>query len=370
MMTFVRLSRLVAVVAALLLFAACADDQDEAAVDDADAPDTETDDEPDDEAALDDDRARYVLDESTPLEVGAIPGGQGFVLFVMDQEGIAQDYNIDLEIRDFLNPPALHTALAEGAVNVGFGGLAPMAQARDQGRDVVAFNVLGGPPTVVATPEDSGVESLADLEGGQLGSFSGTSGATFAILTALGRETEGVDLATETEVIEAAPPALQGLLDQGELDAALLDTIFSIRVQLEDGYRILAQIPTDYADEVGGDPAHVVMTSSEAFMSENEAVIVAFVAAYQDTMAFIEDNPEVWDQFAEDMELDDPNAGEVTREFLGGTYVTTWDEDQLAVQEALLETLIEIEADDAFLSEIPDGFFDLELQPDRWEPEE
>src|SRR5680860_1745835 len=71
-----------------------------------------------------------VPSEPQSLKLGIIPGSQSLVTFVMEEQGFAEDHNLELELERFQNPSALHVAIGQKTVEVGFGGLTALAVAR------------------------------------------------------------------------------------------------------------------------------------------------------------------------------------------------------------------------------------------------
>jgi ABC-type nitrate/sulfonate/bicarbonate transport system substrate-binding protein len=373
----IRPVRLLSVLAVLLLVLAACDTDDADDADDTDPADEFLDDDDDDEAEPDDaaddddaaaeDRSEYALDEPTEVNVGAIPGSQSFAMMVMMDQGIADDYNLDIQLEEFLNPPGLHVAIAEQAVDIGFGGITAMMNAREEGRETVIINMLSSPNNLILTLEDSDIEDLGDLQGARFGSFSGPGDTTLQIVNALTQERHDFNVNEETDFTEAANPALAGLMRQGELDAVLFGGTDSFVVYLEGDTRIVSDLSEDWEEEFGSLPAHVAVASYEGYVDENEEVIVAFNAALADAMDYMDENPQVWEDYAEAVELDDPDAPELLEERLAPRFVREWDEDQLEAQEDLLERVIEIAPPGTLPDEIPEGLFILDLQPGEYD---
>ena len=70
------------------------------------------------------------LKEMTKVTLGVNPGAQDLVTAAIKDQGIDKKYNLDLEIKSFLNPPASATAVTQRSVDIGFGGTTSMAGAR------------------------------------------------------------------------------------------------------------------------------------------------------------------------------------------------------------------------------------------------
>lgn len=340
--------------------------------DEADEPEPDPDSEDeagdaDDAADEEVDRSQYALAEPFEVTVGAIPGAQSFVVFTMMDQGIHTDYNLEFDLAEVLSPPALHTAVAEKAVDIGFAGITAAIQARAQGRETVIFGMLSSPNNLVLTPTGSGIESLDDLRGERWGTFSGQTATTFQILEALILEQYGWSLRDETEFVEAPDPALAGLMGQGEIVAALHGGVGSLSVYLDGGFDIVSDLSEDWIELFGALPGHVAIASNDPFAEEHPEVLVAFMAAYQDTIEYIENNPDVWQAFADDIELDADGAAEALQERLATRLIGVWDEAQLQAQEDLIQLLIEVTDEGDFVTEVPEGMFRLDLQPGRWD---
>lgn len=304
-----------------------------------------------------------VLAQPKTMRVGYQPGTQDLVMTYMLDQGFHKRYNLNLDVVTMLSPSALHTAIVEKQVDMGFGGFVTMAVARHQGRDIIVFGVLTGPSNVIVVRKDSPVQSVADLRGRRLGVFGGLNATTTQITLGVGRRVHGIDLRSEAELITAPNPALFGLLDRGDLDAALFGTTESIRALLDDRYRVISDISDDWASVFGRPPAHVTMATTESYAAGNEDALIAFMAAYRDTLEYIQNTPEVWEDYAARIELHDPRAPQLLQERVGSRFLSVLDEAQARAQIELLETLIEIIGPDELFPEVPDGLLRLDLQP-------
>src|SRR3954453_5871021 len=187
------------------------------------------------------------LGTKQPLTLGVNPGAQDLVTFVMQEQGFAEKHNLDLTVNSSQTPPALHAAIGQHTVDVGFGGLPAMAVARQQGRGAMIFDVLTSPSNVVVTRNDSDIRTFSDLRGRKLGAFGGRSSATFAITSIVAKEKYGIDdLGGQVDIIEAPDAAMLGLLDAGNIDAALIGTTATVQALLSGKYRTLSDISQDY----------------------------------------------------------------------------------------------------------------------------
>jgi ABC-type nitrate/sulfonate/bicarbonate transport system substrate-binding protein len=303
------------------------------------------------------------LTEPQSLTLGVNPGAQDLVTYVMQEQGFAEKHKLKLDVKSFQNPSALHAAIGQKAVDVGFGGLTAMATARQQGRGAMIFDVLTGPSNVVVTRADSDIKSFSDLRGRKLGVFGGRSSATFAITSVVAKGKYGIDsLENDVDVIEGPDAAVLGLLDEGNIDAALIGTTATVQAMLSDKYRVLSDISEDYQATYGKLPGHVMAATTDDYAEGHCGVLNAFSAALDDTVAFIQTDQNVWVDYAKKIELTDPRAPQLMHERVASRYIADWNKDQADAEAALIEQLIPVLGADNFVPAVPDGLFRTDLR--------
>jgi len=303
------------------------------------------------------------LTQAQPLKLGVNPGAQDLVTFVMQEQGFAEKHNLRPEVSSFQNPSALHAAIGQHTVEVGFGGLTAMAVARKQGRGVMIFDVLTSPSNVVVTRNDSNLQTLSDLRGHKLGAFGGRSSATFAITSIVAKEKYGIEsLADDVDIIEAPDAAVFGLLDEGNIDAALIGTTATVQALLSGKYRVLSDISEDYQSQFGNLPGHVLAATTDDYAESHCGVLNAFSAALDDTVNFIQTDPNVWIDYAKKIELTDPRAPQTLQERVASRYIPEWNQEQADAEAALIQQLIPVLGADNFVPAVPDGLFRTDLR--------
>ena len=216
------------------------------------------------------------------FSLGLIPGAQGFVDFVMEEQGIFEQFDLRPEKLQSLNPPTLHLMIAEKQVDIGFAGFTTMATARSQGRDTIVIYGIFSPVNAVFVPHDSDLRELDDLRGKRLGTFGGPGSTTFAFLSVIAQNWYGLDMFNDVELVTAPGPALIELLERGDLDAVLLGTIESIEMQAQERFRVLTDLSEEYRELQGGRaPAHVTIATNEEFATENPGIVRDYLEAYR-----------------------------------------------------------------------------------------
>ena len=294
--------------------------------------------------------------------LGYIPGAQDFVIFVMEEQGLLTKHGLAPEKVRVLNPPSVHLMIAEGRVNIGFGGFTTMATARAQGRDVIVFNGVFSPANMVFVPQDSPLQSISDLRGRKLGNFGGPGSTTTAFLAVIAAQWYGMDLFREVKLVTAPGPALSHLLDRGEIDAALLGTMESIKFFAQGKYRVLADLSAEYKQRQGRAPAHVTMSTSEQFASEHPDILQDFVRASQEAVEFAKADAGVWARYGETLGMTSDQEFATLREKMVPNLIDRWDQQQIAVQQEYLQ-FVQSVLGERQMGPIPEGLIRSDFNP-------
>jgi NitT/TauT family transport system substrate-binding protein len=295
--------------------------------------------------------------------LGLIPGAQEFVDFVMEKHGILEQFGLKAVKVKSLSPANLHLMLAERQVDIGFGGFTTMATARNEGKDIIVINGVFSPVNMVFVPKDSPIRSLPELKGKKLGVFGGPGSTTFVFLAVIARNWHGIDLFKEVELVTAPGPALVELLGRGDLDAALLGTTESIQVYAQDRYRSLVDLSAEYKARQGGRaPAHVTVATNEQFAKAHPDVVRDYLKAYKTTLEYIRSHPEVWDEYAASIKMDNPAERLLLKEKMGSNLVEKWDDEQIAIQKDYLK-LVHTIVGESVLKAVPQDLIRNEFNP-------
>lgn len=275
--------------------------------------------------------------------LGLTGGAQEFVDFVMEGHGLLDQAGLKADKVKSLSPANLHLMVAERKVDIGFGGFTTMASARSQGKDIIVIYGVFSPVNMVFVRKDSPIKTLSDLKGKKLGLFGGPGSTTFAFLAVLTKNWYGIDLFHDAELVTAPAPALAELLGKGDIDAALLGTIESIQTFAQDRYRVLADLSAEYRAHQGGRaPAHVTVATNEEFARTHPDIVRDYLKAYKNTLHYVHAHPEVWDEYAASIKMDDPAQRTLLKEKMEPNLVENWDADQIALQNDYLQLVHDI----------------------------
>jgi NitT/TauT family transport system substrate-binding protein len=287
------------------------------------------------------------------FKLGLIPGAQDFIDFVMEGHGLLNQVGLKADKVKSLSPANLHLMVAERQVDIGFGGFTTMATARAEGKDIIVIYGVFSPVNMVFVPRNSSIHSLKDLKGKKLGVFGGPGSTTYTFLSVIARKWNGIDLSKDAKLVSAPGPALIELLAKGDIDAALLGTTETIQMAAQDRFRILMDLSDEYKSRTGGHaPAHVTVVTNEAFAKDHADVVRDYLKAYKAATEYVHAHPEVWDEYASSIMMNDPKERALLAAKMGPNIVDKWDADQIATQNEYLKLVHEILGDNV-LKTIP-----------------
>lgn len=136
----------------------------------------------------------------------------------------------ELEVQEFASTQATMVALQAGETDIAVSDWIWVARQRQDGRPF-AFAPYSTATGALMAETNSGIGSLADLQGRRLGVAGGPLDKSWLLLRALSLKTRGKDLTTEAEPVYAAPPLLNEQIQQGRLDAVLNYWHFAARLE-------------------------------------------------------------------------------------------------------------------------------------------
>lgn len=147
-----------------------------------------------------------------------IPNVQFSPVYVAHDDGIYRAAGLDATIRHHGSDEALFTALASGEEDVVVASGDEVLQARDQGLDLVSIGAYYRDyPVVVIVPEDSPVQSLADLKGRKIGVPGEYGSSWLGLLAGL----RSADMTSDDVQVVSIGYTQRAALTRGDVDAVV-----------------------------------------------------------------------------------------------------------------------------------------------------
>jgi NitT/TauT family transport system substrate-binding protein len=157
----------------------------------------------------------------------------------------------------------------------------------------------------IMAPPDSGIETLDDLKGKNIGVAGGPLDKNWLAIRALAQAEHGFDLEAETSQAFGAPPLLMEKLKQGELDAAL--NYWNYNAQLEtEGYRqIVSGEEAARALGAEGDISAIGYVFNEEWANEHKEAMLGFVRASREAKQLLAASDEEWQRLRPLVNIED-----------------------------------------------------------------
>jgi ABC-type nitrate/sulfonate/bicarbonate transport system substrate-binding protein len=294
-----------------------------------------------------------------------LQGVQLIPLQVMREKGIADRYRLKLEPQMTAGPEAVNTQMQAPGFEVAFNAWSKAVQLAAAGTKVTSVYPMLRYNNQILVPKDSPVRSIADLKGKKIGMFGGPGGGTTLLFRMLAKRYYGFDPQTDSKLFYGAPGLLAGQLDKGQIDAALLlDPIVESALATGTVRALTPDIGTDWKDRTGQTPLLVAMQMSREWAGKNPDVARRFVAAFADSLQYMQDHPEVWGEFASTVGLRDRASVDLLRESAGPAIVNEWSRDLIDQQFAFGRSLVEAFGNSKdFPSVVPPDSFTQEYAP-------
>lgn len=269
------------------------------------------------------------------IRLAIMKGQQMFPIMVMEELGLAKKYGFVLEQKAAASPDAINVLIISKDVDVALNAWPEAIRFRAKGVNILNVYPLARFINMVLVKNESPLKTLEDVKGKKLGTFYAPTSVTSAIFRVAGLKYYGFDPYKDTNLQQAAKPLLIGLMDKGEVDAIYLSEPEVSQMLATGKYRALAQIRDIYDTKAGGAdvPLQLVVQMQQEFTEKNPETAKAFVAAFQESVRYIKNNPNVWKKLAAEVNISDPKAADLLRDSVGWSYVAKpWDDNYLKQQ--------------------------------------
>ncbi|GAA3773085.1 hypothetical protein GCM10022240_26310 [Microbacterium kribbense] len=298
----------------------------------------------------------------TKATIATGPGMQDFVVKYVKSAGLDTKYNLDLDVKSFQNPTATAPAIVQKAVDLGFGGLTTMVQARATGADVIVIGALATANNGVFVKKDSPYHDLKDLKGKRVGSFSPTNGAIGSIVQAYTEKAYGFNLFSDADgKVHVAPDAaLLGLMDNNQLDVAVLGADGSALQRASGKYRMITDLGKDFPDQFGFAGVYLAPVTTESYASSHCGEVRAFTSALHDALVEITTKPDVWTEYAKAVGQD--GKGAAFQNAYTHSLVTSYGPAQVDGMKKLMEAITPY-LDPSFPKSVDPALFSLDYLP-------
>lgn len=169
-------------------------------------------------------------------------GGQTELLDAIRKYNLGAKYGFDVQEVDVTAPGAQYVMLKSDGADLAPGTFIDLMRQRKTGLELVAFHGFQGFNNYIVTKPQSPIRSFADLKGKRFGEF-GTTFLDWLILRAAGKKAYGIDVETDTDIVQGTPPLLNDLLAKGQVDAMLQFSDLTLGPIKDGAQRLVIDVP-------------------------------------------------------------------------------------------------------------------------------
>lgn len=265
---------------------------------------------------------------SVTIGTGVEKDAANMPIVIAQEEGLYDDFGLDVELVHFQGGGALVQAMSGDQVDYGWVAHAPIIRAIEQGAELAIIGEVNraavGWGLVVA--EDSPIQGVEDLEEGMHISFTSEGALThwYAIYAA---DQAGLSPEQFTGVpLGGSVPAISTALEKGDIDAAVVLLPWGQMLEQEGVGRFVAKLDEELP-EFSFTGMHA---TTDALADKQTARCV--MGAYAAAVRWIADNPDEAQAWMEGFYDLDPDLAAQVYEMLEGDFNPTgaMDEDRMA----------------------------------------
>jgi NitT/TauT family transport system substrate-binding protein len=229
------------------------------------------------------------------VRVGVLKFGTvNWTLSVMEEQGLAERHGVTLEVVPLANKDGISVALQGGAVDLIVTDWIWVSRQRAEDR-LYAFSPYSLTVGAVMVRPDAGIDEIADLlDGKRLGVAGGPVDKSWLLLRAYTQRTLDRDIGRLVRPNFAAPPLLNALILQGDLDAVLNFWHYNARLQAAGMTRLIEVeqiLPTLGVD------AEVPLLGwvfDESWAEQHRDRLTRFLDAARDAQQLMMESDELW----------------------------------------------------------------------------
>ena len=222
-------------------------------------------------------------------------GTVNWELDVIKEHKLDEKYNLNIEVTYLTNKNASAIALMSKAVDMIVTDWVWVSRQRDKGKDfsLIPYSTAAG---AIMVPKNSSIKNIEDLKDAQIGIAGGSIDKSWILIRAYTMKVYGYDLANYIEPAYAAPPLINGMAQNGELDGALNYWNYTARLEALNFRKIVAV--EDILTEIGIDNSLPLIgyVFSQKWAKNNAEAIQGFIAASNEAREILKNNDEEWER--------------------------------------------------------------------------
>lgn len=280
---------------------------------------------------------------------------------MIDQK-IDKKHGLNVKYSAYPTLDGLFTAIRGKQVDVGFSGWTAIAQFRGKGFPVMTFFPVGRGVTVdIIVPQDSAIQSIADLKGKKVGSFAGAAGTATVLFRVITTKFYGFDPGKTNDLQYAGPGLLPSLIDKEEIVAAVMFDPLAAKLEASGKYRSIGNLADLYKQHTGNEFLWIGVATNDEFAQKNPDALRRFTSAWIEAVEYVKKTPQVFEDYGRRHGLDE-KAVALLRDRVSRDYITRWDDDFISSFTTFAEMANDVMGG-GYLDSVPDAAFTTRFAP-------
>src|SRR5437764_2677825 len=223
---------------------------------------------------------------------------QAYIPILLRDKGIGAKYGLDVQITPISNTGQQWNSMRAGEADISSGSVLDLLRQRQAGLQAKAIRNWATFSNPVVAVADKPYTKLSDLRGARVGTPTDTL-LDWMILRAAGARAEGFDLSKDAQVQNAAPGLLNGLLDKGDLDAALQFSDFTLAPLSQGKYKDVTTVPKAMAaGQLDPESLYLTYNVADAWRTKNPDAVPRLVAAIEVATQMLLSDDAIWPELA------------------------------------------------------------------------
>lgn len=278
-----------------------------------------------------------------PVKVGVLLNGTAsWEMQVIKDLKLDEEHGFELELKDVSGKEASHVALMAGDVDIvlsDFVWVAALRAAGDKFTCVPHSYAVGG---LMVRP-DGPIQSIADLPGKTIGVAGGPVDKSWVILQAYYKGQTGEALADKVDARFGAPPLINELLTEGQVDASLNFWHFNARAKAAGAKELISVKDMMAGMGITNAPPLLAWVFREETAAKKRKEIKSFLdASFAAKTVLLEDDA-IWESLREKMgAMDNDTLFTTLRDDYRAGILTEYDSDTIEAAAASFAIMAEV----------------------------
>ncbi len=291
-----------------------------------------------------------------------IPGTNSFPPYVIQKYALDKKHGFTLEAIPTANTQSAVIAMQSGGAEIALFGWNDIARIRSAGVKIVGIApFLAFGVDFIVVPTDSPIKDFGDLKGKKIG-VSGITAINTIAMAALAKSKYHFDLAKDATLQAGAPALLQGLLEQGQVDASGIFNSVAPSMVATGKFRILTNIK-GITEQLGlPDTPYLLYVADTDYAAAHPDNVKAFVAAYRDSVQVLETDDAPWLDHGKELQMSPEVVALFSAEARADLRTTFAPNTEADIRKTFDLLLATAGAEAMGMSALPSGFMTLDYQ--------